>query len=89
MKILKFDIPIDDQWHTIGVGTGVVHTGHQREGFVTVWFVQHDPERQNIETYRVYGTGQDIELYVGFTTYPKYVATVQAPGGLVWHLMVL
>lgn len=93
MRILKVEIPIDDQWHEVSVGNGVIHVGHQREGFVTLWFVvygSNTPPR--LASYRVYGTGHEIEPLTPkggnqITIYPTYVATVQAPSGLVWHLV--
>lgn len=92
MKILKSEVPVDDQWHAIEIGDGVVHVGHQKEGFVTVWFICHEQLRTRFGNYRVYGTGHDIGPTSGADAsvfYPKHVATVQAPSGLVWHLVTL
>jgi hypothetical protein len=90
VRILKTEVPIDDEWHAVRVGSGVVHVGHQHEGCVTIWYREQDPNVQRITTYRVYGTGHDIKALAGeglLGIYPTHVATVQSPSGLVWHLV--
>lgn len=76
-RILKTEIPIDDQWHTVETGD-VLHVGQQRDMAVTFWW----EETADVRTrrLRVFGTGREVP---DATT---YVGTVQANDGLVWHL---
>lgn len=80
-RMLKYQIPVDDQWHEHAAGAdGFAHVGHQAEGFVTLWSV--DLENSGVRTVwlRVFGTGQEIP------SNGQYVGTALEPHGLVWHL---
>ena len=87
MRVLKTDVPVDDQWHSIVVGSGILHVDHQRSGFVSVWWLES--ERALVSTLRVFGTGQPIEPIIpgDFVTYPTHLATVlDRELGAVWHV---
>lgn len=79
-KILKYTVPVDDQWHTIeGVSTPL-KVGSQKSNEVQFWAWPRD----NVAAYeyRVYGTGHEVPddaAYVGTTT--------DAGGFFVWHLV--
>ncbi len=81
MKIFRYEVPVDDEWHPISLFGDVVHVGCRRSDVVEFW-AEHDVRRDPItRRFRVFGTGQDVEpdsLHVG---------TVIVHGGaLVWHL---
>lgn len=81
--IFKYEVPIDDQIHTIPLPSyaKVLHVGMQQEGHVTFWaFILTD--RPTIDRYyTVVGTGQAIEHGV-----LQFVGSV-FDGPFVWHLL--
>lgn len=77
-RILKTEIPIDDQWHTVQT-SDVLHVGQQHDlAAVTFWWEETPDIRAR--RLRVFGTGHEIP---DDTT---YAGTAQASNGLVWHL---
>lgn len=78
-RILKTDIPIDDQWHVVETAD-VRHVGQQHDD-TTVTFWWEETADVRARRLRVFGTGHEIP---DDTT---YVGTVQASNGLVWHLI--
>ena len=83
-RILKYQIPVDDQWHEHHAGFRedyFAHVGHQVEGFVTLWTVQPDYPECFPAWLRVVGTGQE------FPNNAAYIGTAFDPRGLVWHLI--
>lgn len=78
-KILKYTVPVDDEWHTFGGLATPLHVGSQRANEVQFWTVL-DPGAPAFE-YRVFGTGHDVPDDAG------YVKTATDAGGFfVWHL---
>lgn len=77
-RILKTEIPIDDQWHTVQTGD-VLHVGQQSADTLTFWWEETADVRAR--RLRVFGTGHEIP---DDTT---YAGTVEASMGLVWHLV--
>lgn len=80
MRVLKWDVPVDDRPHVIGRGT-VVHVACQDSpDVVQVWTEEHDETRRT--SAQVFGTGQPITgtpaVHLG--------STVTAGGALVWHV---
>lgn len=81
-RVLRTEVPVDDQWHQIEVGQGIVHVVTRRPEVVEVWFLSDDTKPPLVRTMRVFGTGQDLPdeplRYLG--------SAVTAGGSLVWHL---
>lgn len=84
-RMLRYEIPIDDEWHDIEGPWEILHYGCRRPDVVEFWgLVSTGPYSAPLRTrrLRVFGTGQPIE-----GDFPSYQATVIAPGGaLVWHV---
>jgi len=78
-RVLKWPIPIDDQWHEIPDLIGDWHIGQQFEESVTVWAEVWEGKPDRMIRVRVFGTGHEFE--------GRYLGTVQAAHGLVWHLV--
>ena len=82
MKVLKWDVPVDDHDHLIGGGK-VVHVACQRRPeVVQVWTEETDESLLNVgRRARVYGTGQEIQEG------DKHLGSVVThSGNLVWHV---
>lgn len=79
-RILRYEVPVDDEWHLITVPrSGVLHVGCRSLNVVEFWMREHESE---VRAFCVFGTGQPIP------TGTAYEGTVVAPGGqLVWHLL--
>jgi hypothetical protein len=87
MRVLKYEVPLDDNWHEIGFGN-VVLVGAKDKYVAYVW-VLVDEEQKRTEavmgipkTYRmarVFGTGQDVP-----GSWPHIGSYVNEP--FVWHL---
>jgi hypothetical protein len=76
-RVLKTEVPIDDQWHTVTTGP-IQHVGQQYDDTtVCAWWEDQGMRPRRL---RVFGTGHQIHddaIWIG---------TVQAADGLVWHL---
>lgn len=99
-QVLRYEVPVDDQWHRIDALDDIVHVGCRRAESVEFWAT--DP----VTVRRVDTGGCDFisaqylpappkkrrmwEYRVfgtGHPAYGLYVGTALAPaGGLVWHL---
>lgn len=88
--VLRYEVPVDDQWHEIETDGNVVHVASRGSGVVEFWtapgMYEHIDERHIDERarrwLRVYATGQPVAgAYVG-TTFDA------ATPSLVWHLFV-
>ena len=80
MRVLKWTVPVDDQWHPIGAGD-VVHVACQMDGpfSVQVWTLEAD--NLEMRSACVFGTGQPLPDRV------THLGTALAnQGALVWHL---
>lgn len=101
-RVLRYEVPVDDQWHEIEVQGDVAHVGCRQADVVEFWAV--DPVQANRITN---GLGELIrETFHDVPTKPLrrrfrvfgtgqlideglYVGTTYAAGGsLVWHLFV-
>lgn len=79
-RILRYEIPVDDQWHTITGCAMPVHVGCRDIGVVEFWAWERPGSRPH--QYRVIGTGHPVDDDLW------YCGTAIAPGGqLVWHLV--
>lgn len=89
-QILKFQLPIDDQWHDIPIAythdpmwpRAMWHIGMQNDT-VMLWMrpARPDDPFSLTDKLKVVGTGHDYDdrnIYVG---------TVQDPRGFVWHII--
>lgn len=80
-RILRHEIPVDDQWHELHLGPdGIAHVATRSADVVEVWAI--DDPRLVIIPWRliVVGTGHELPDLA------EYVGTALAPHGLVWHL---
>ncbi len=78
-RILKWTVPVDDQWHPIGAGE-VVHVACQGGSHaVQVWTVEVGT--CEFRAARVYATGQPLPADA------EYAGTALA-GGFAWHVLV-
>lgn len=83
--ILKWNVPVDDNYHPIGSGE-VVHVGSQwgKRDEIQVWTKESGNVGETRRIVQVYGTGHTIPSDA------KPLGTVIAAGGhLVWHLCEL
>lgn len=86
--IYRYEIPVDDAWHTIRTSGSIVHVAARTLNVVEFWahagFIEKD------RTYRVFSTGQPLPGEDAYTR-PVYVGTALTPpnGRLVWHLFEL
>lgn len=87
-QVLRWEVPVDDDWHAIGSGE-VVHVAVREESLnrtainrIEVWTLEPDPQYRSTRAVRAYGTGQPI---ADADTY--HLGTAIVPGvRLVWHL---
>jgi hypothetical protein len=83
-QILRYEVPVDDQWHMLTLPGPIVHVATRRPEVVEVWATTDGFGSYEYEL-RVYGTGQPYPAGNGEVC---HVGTAIAPGGgLVWHLM--
>lgn len=82
-RILRYEIPVDDAWHTISGCGAPLHVGCRNADIVEFWAWELQPPDRSVREFKVIGTGHlaDSDSW--------YAGTALAPGGhLVWHLMV-
>lgn len=97
-EVYRYEVPIDDQWHTLDLTGPVLHVG-QREAELhqaarlAVWALHIDQQPAGLKvepkprTFRVFGTGQPLTTQDNAAYTVEHVATViGADGYLVWHL---
>jgi hypothetical protein len=92
MRVLKTEIPVDDRWHDVEIGS-ILQVGSQYPDVVAIWWMQSESDLIRSRRLRVYGTGQDIEMLAEPTVLrpyyqsPVWVGTAVVPQHLlVWHL---
>jgi len=79
-RILRYIVPVDEEWHTVYTAGRPLHVASRDADIVEFWAWESATELPT--EYRVYGTGRRVEP--GAT----YVGTTLTPGGhLVWHLV--
>lgn len=79
--IFRYEIPVDDQWHTFLLAESPLAFGCRHETVVEFWA---QPARLGgvSRTFKVVGTGQPIDEGTW------YHATVVSPSGrFVWHVV--
>lgn len=81
-RIFRYEVPVDDQPHTIALSDNPLAVGCRDPRVVEFWAIAHDDAPTLDRTFQVVGTGQmlkDLRCHWG---------TAVAPGGaLVWHLI--
>lgn len=82
LRIHRFEVPVNDHWHTIPLTGPILHVGGRSVWTVEFWALAGRwPQDQHYE-FRVYGTGHQLPAegwqYVGSVVHPD----------LVWHLVV-
>lgn len=77
-RALRWNVPVDDDWHAIGGGK-VLHVAARVRGVVEVWTLEVG-EASKPRTVRVYGTGHPIA-----EADTEHIGTA-IDGGLVWHV---
>lgn len=92
MRILKHELPIDDEWHDLDIKGGVVKVDWWQDT-VTLWFVEHHPEMPSrTPQFKVVGTGHTIDLIDtaadGFASQVVYVGTaLDRENNFAWHVV--
>jgi hypothetical protein len=81
LAIHRYEIPVDDQWHTISLSGDVLHIAARRSDTVELWAFS-DGSAGATCAFRVFGTGQPLPDDSAL----HYRGTALAPHGLVWHL---
>jgi hypothetical protein len=81
--IHRYEVPVDDRWHTLNLSGEVLHVASRRPDVVEVWAVADTDGRSHPRRFCAFGTGQPLPeepvRYVG--------SAFAANGALVWHLM--
>lgn len=84
LRIFRFEVPVDDQWHPIKLTGSPISVGCRDPRVVEFWAIEADPVHSITRQFRVVGTGQPLPEACQFW------GTAVAPGGaLVWHLVEL
>lgn len=83
-RILRYEVPVNDQWHTLTLAGPIVHIATRRHDVVEVWATTDGYGEQDHDLL-VIGTGQPYDFENGNVC---HIGTAIVPGGeLVWHLM--
>lgn len=84
MKVLKWPVPLDDQWHDIGNGLPVMVGEQGDPNTAQVWTTQSEKDKGEPWKARVFGTGHEIPddaIHLG-----SYQSMARP---LVWHVFAL
>jgi hypothetical protein len=84
-RILRYEVPVDDEWHTFDLPRGpIVHVACRERAVVEFWQLDAgDGLRLPPRAFCVFGTGQPLPPAAG-----RHIGTAfDAGGALVWHLM--
>lgn len=89
--ILRYEIPIDDRWHTLDVCGSPLYVACRRDDAVEFW-ARGSAGSTAKRAFRVFGTGQEIPAeahYRGTAFSPfKELGPFSMPAGkFVWHLL--
>jgi hypothetical protein len=86
MKVLRYEVPVDDHWHTIDLPTDPLHVAAREPWKVEIWALDLEDGITRPRTFRVFGTGHAIPASNARRI--AYVGTALVPpaGDLVWHL---
>jgi hypothetical protein len=80
--IRRYEVPVDDRWHTVPLTGPIIYVGSRSPGIVELWAISDSQLPQRAHKYRVFGAGLPLPAEAG-----SHVGTALAAGGaLVWHL---
>ena len=79
--IYRYEVPVDDRWHTLRLSGPIVHVAARQLDVVEVWaLATGNPEHES--QFRAFGTGHPLPA-----ERIRHVGTaLTASGRLVWHL---
>lgn len=83
--IFRYEVPVDDQWHTITLQAPVLFVACRNPRAVEFWAKNYGPDDQFVtitRDYIVVGTGHPMDQ-----ADLEHVGTAIATPSLVWHLM--
>lgn len=81
MRVLRYEVPVDDAWHPVEFAGDVLHVAARRPDVVEFWALDGTAAEVSTRQLRVFGTGQPFDepmTYMG--------TALAAEGVLVWHL---
>lgn len=82
-RIIRWDVPVDDQAHVFGLSGAIVHVASRSPDVVTLWTIDTGGPTSP-RMFQVVGTGHP------FPAEWQHIGTaLAADGALVWHLMEL
>jgi hypothetical protein len=82
VRMLRYEVPVDDRWHTIELGGDPLHIAARNPSIVEFWTLADTGAEVRPRSFRVFGTGQPLDRSARV-----YRGTVLTFGGqLVWHL---
>lgn len=76
-SVFRYEVPVDDAWHTVELPGEIRHVASRRRGVVELWADTDGPP--TARRLRAYGTGHPVPAGV------VYRGTA-LDGPLVWHL---
>lgn len=99
-QVLRYEVPVDDQWHVIEHAGYVIHVSSRKRGIVEFWVdtFAYDPSSSrdsgDKHEYRIFGTGHVIPDNIDPDepekegTFYDYVGSTfdGSTPSLVWHL---
>lgn len=87
VMIYRYEVPVDDQWHEIGLRGDILEVGCRQSDMVEFWATHDTDAVIQQRKYVVVGTGQPWPS-IPFDQRLVYRGTAQDPTGtLVWHLL--
>jgi hypothetical protein len=81
MRMLRYEVPVDDQWHTVTFEGEPLYVASRDPYVVEFWALFDTAAEARDHRLRVYGTGHPFQepcTYRG--------TAITANGALVWHL---
>lgn len=81
-RILRYEVPVNDEWHTHTLRGPIVYVGARDPGVVEFWAADNggcESDRQ----FRVFGTGHQLPD----ARIAHHGSVIVADGALVWHLI--
>lgn len=81
-RIFRYEVPVDDEWHTLDLSGDVLHVASRNSADVVEVWAYHDSNHNRKRRFRVFGTGQPVP---DGATYCGTSLIQNIP--LVWHLL--
>ena len=85
MRVLRYEVPVDGEWHTHRLSGEVLHVAAPAADVVEFWALESGGPLIE-RAFRVFGTGEELAIadsrYVGTGIWPAS----SVPSRLVWHL---